>query len=150
MEYNELQENISEGLKLPIKVGDWVSGRNFDIGEVKHVAGDLVTIKVVDSVNHEPGDIIGAPITSLTIIDKTDVEKKVYWDKQKKFESKVEEGREQLLEDLSYSADRAKFHLDNLVKRAKDSTSEIQDVVRYLKDVMDVLRKIDWDKLKKK
>lgn len=150
MDYKKLQENIWEKITRPVKAGDWVKGKNFDIGEVLYTDGNMVTVKIVDSPNHEIGNVLGFRITDLTILDTTDAEKEITWKKVKKFQKKVKESVSNIYEDMKYSCSHAHAHLDRMVKLAKDNTSEFADTVRYLKDVLDYLEKINWDKLKKK
>lgn len=152
MDYHKAYENLKEALARPIKTGDWVKHDKFAIGEVLHTDGNLVTIKIVDSPHYDPGDVMGFNVVDLTILDTTPVEKKAKWDKIKKFQKKVKESKEGLTniyEDMKYSADHAHAHLDRLVKLAKSNTAEFEDTVRYLKDVLGFLKKINWNKLKK-
>jgi hypothetical protein len=152
MNYQSLQNNIAEEIKRPLKAGDWVSGKTFDTGEVMYTDGKIVRVKIVDSDEHKPGETFGFNILDLTILDMTDIEKKNIWNRVKKFQKKTVESIEskKLYEDMTYSSDRAQHHLDRIVRMSKDSSTEMADVVRYLKDVLKFLAKINWKKVKKK
>lgn len=152
MNYKNLHESINEDIKKPLEVGDWVEGPDFNVGDVLHTDGKRVTVKLIDSGEEKDfEDIRSYKITDLKVKYYDELEKKQLYKKFKKYYGSSNESKiRSVYEDFSYSADRAKFHLDKMSRLAKDTSDETNDLVRYLKDVLSFLSKIDFKKIKKK